>query len=233
MRQSLTVAAKSLALALVCVIGMDVDPARAATAPYKIAETRLAVGGVSAVVDTTSLAVPKNTASAVRVKVLAGDRVLDADAVRTLLGGPFSLRAELSGPALPQTVSLPLSTAPTLADPFLIPMPPLSTGGEYSLTGVRVVANGQTVLDAAPLRATFHVIDQILITSVKTQQLTPEQLREKGILLGADAFVGFQFTLGLLMESRPVEISLPVVFLSLIHISEPRDGLLSRMPSSA
>ena len=209
MHQFLKVAAKLPAV--VCLVTAAI-PLQAANPPYKIAETDLAVGGISAIVDTTSLAVPKNTASAVRVKVLAGDRVLDADAVRDLLGGPFSLSGELSGPGLSQTVTLPAANAPTLADPFLLPVPPLSVGGEYSLTSVRVVVDGATVLDAAPRRVTFQVIDQILITSVKTQQLTPEQLRDKGVVLGADAFMGFQFTVALLMHSTPVEISLPVVF---------------------
>ena len=35
------------------------------------------------------------------------------------------------------------------------------------------------------------------------------------------------------LERTPPELAADIVDLSLIHISEPRDGLLSRMPSSA
>src|SRR6185436_11570219 len=162
--------------------------------------------------DPSTLVAPKNTGSAVRVQVSLGDRVLGKTEVEQLVGGPFQIRAELSGPGLPQAVTLPVANAPVLADPFLVAVPPLSTGGEYTLSGARVMVDGRSVLDAAPLRAPFQVIDQLLVTSVKTRELTPEEAAARGVVLGPDAYLVFEFSLGLLLESEPITIELPVVF---------------------
>jgi hypothetical protein len=133
--------------------------ARPETVPYKIAETTLWVGGVSAAFDTSTLVAPKDTASAVRVKIIVQDRELDAPAVVQLLGGAFTLWVELRGPGFWRGVSLPVANAPALADPFLIPIPALPVG-EYSLTAARVIVDGKTVLDVQPLQVAFKVIDR-------------------------------------------------------------------------
>src|SRR5437899_1392601 len=117
LRQPLRVAATGFVLLCLAARGA------ADTLPYKIAETSLAVGGVVAFIDPSTLVAPKHTATAVRVKVSAGDRVLDAQAVEQLAGGAFTLRGELSGPGLPQAISLPQASAPSLADPFLLAIP--------------------------------------------------------------------------------------------------------------
>jgi hypothetical protein len=197
---------------LILLLAQGPTDVSAATDPYKIAETSLSVGGVTALVDPSTLVAPKNTGSAVRINVMAGDRALDADTVRRLAGGPFRVEAELSGPGLRQTVSLPEATSPALADPFLLAMPPLAAGGEYTLTSLRVVAAGATVFDVVPSRTSFQVIDQLLVTSVRTRPLTRDEILNSGILINDDSYLGFEFSLGILLESTPVEIRLPVVF---------------------
>ena len=52
----------------------------------------------------------------------------------------------------------------------------------------------------------------MLVTSVKTRALTLDEIREKGIVLDSDDYLGFEFTLGLKLESQPVTLSFPVVF---------------------
>ena len=59
---------------------------------------------------------------------------------------------------------------------------------------------------------TVEVIEQVLVTSVQTRALTLDEIRAKGIVLDSDDYLGFEFTLGLKLESQPVTLSFPVVF---------------------
>ena len=68
------------------------------------------------------------------------------------------------------------------------------------------------MLDVTPQSVTVEVIEQVLVTSVKTRALTLDEIREKGIVLDSDDYLGFEFTLGLKLESQPVTLSFPVVF---------------------
>ncbi len=179
----------------------------------KVAELRLSLVGVSATVDPLRPVVPKNIASAVRIVVRAGGSELSAADVARFLGAGFEVEAELSGPGLRETLTLP-HLAPgesRPADPLLLPLPALSVSGAYELQNLRIVAGGR-VLDVSPSRVTLQVIEQVLVTSVKTRPLTLDEIKEKGIVLDRDDYLGFEFTLGLKLESKPVDFSFPVVF---------------------
>src|SRR6185503_3952716 len=179
----------------------------------KIGEMEVSLVGLRATVDPPNPTVPKNTASGVRVVVTAGQRELSTEEVAAYFGLGFQLQGLLSGPGLPVAVDLPhLRDGEALpADRMLLPLPPLPQGGDYQLTNVRIVGNGKT-LDVDPQTVIVKAIDQILITSVKTRALTLDEIKAKGIVLDSDAYLGFEFTLGLKLESNPVNISFPVVF---------------------
>ena len=68
------------------------------------------------------------------------------------------------------------------------------------------------MLDVTPARLTVRVIEQVLITSVRTRPLTLQEIRDKGIVLDKDDYLGFEFTLGLVLESKAVKVTFPVVF---------------------
>src|SRR5204863_10035752 len=53
---------------------------------------------------------------------------------------------------------------------------------------------------------------QVLITSVTTRPLTLDEIKQKGIVLDSDDYLGFEFTLALKLESTPVNVSFPVAF---------------------
>ncbi|MCG8556583.1 MAG: carboxypeptidase-like regulatory domain-containing protein, partial [Proteobacteria bacterium] len=172
------------------------------------------IAGLSATLDPPEPVIPKNTDSGVLVVVRAGDRVLATQEVAEFLGGPFEVQAELSGPGLERTITVPqlaLSDPPP-EDPLVLRLPPLPMAGDYALANVRLVRDGKPVLDATPLQFTVKVIDQVLITSVKTRPLTLDEIRDKGIVLSSDDYVGFEFTLGMATESQSVSFSLPVAF---------------------
>lgn len=174
----------------------------------------VSVHGLAATVDPLEPTVPKNVESGVRIVVKSGDRSLTAEEVAAHVGGPFEVRAELSGPGLDHTVTLPERgpSDPPLPDPLLLPIPALPIAGDYSLSNIRIIRNGQPVLDVSPSSVTVKIIDQILVTSVTTRPLTLDEIREKGIVLDSDDYLGFEFTIGLASNSQSVSFSMPVVF---------------------
>lgn len=178
----------------------------------KIGEATLSLLGITATVEPLNPVVPKNTASAVRIVVRAGGVELTSDDVARFLGGEYDIRADLSGPGLAQTISLPHPDSPALADPLLLPLPGLPIAGDYNLSNIRITAAGGTALDVMPSDVVVQVIDQILVTSVKTRPLTLEEIKAKGIVLDADSYLGFEFTLGMRLDSEVVNLSFPVVF---------------------
>ena len=205
-----------LTLLVACGWGLNLS-AQHSVPLRKIGELELAIRGLSATTE-SRLTVPKNVASGIRVAVRAGaNEVSAADATR-LLGGPFTLKGELSGPGLAQTLSLPAGAADV--DPFLLRLPGLTKAGHYALANLRIVREeivaGQpverTVLDVAPSAVDVEVIDEILITSVTTRPLTLDEIRQRGIVLDADDYLGFEFTLAMKLESTPVNVSFPVAF---------------------
>src|SRR4029453_12850182 len=148
----------------------------------KIGEMEVALLGVHATVDPADPVVPKNTASGVRIVVTAGGQALTAADVARFLDGPFTVQGLLSGPGLPFAIDLPHlePEEPPPADPLLLPLPPLSQGGNYQLSNVRVVGEKGS-LEVEPQTIVVRVIDQILITSVKTRALRPDEIRQRGI----------------------------------------------------
>ena len=74
------------------------------------------------------------------------------------------------------------------------------------------MAGGRPVLEVQPQHVPVKVIEQVLVTSVKTRPLTLDEIRAKGIVLDSDDYYAFEFTLGLKLESKAVNITFPVVF---------------------
>src|SRR5271157_690232 len=175
----------------------------------QIGQFRLPIVGISAKVDQANPVVPKNVASGVHVTVTSGTTTLTAAQVTQYLGGAFQIQGSLTGPGLAQPVSLP--TLPS-SDPFLLLIPAVNIAGNYQLSNLRLVVNGTSALDVSPSAITIQVVDQVLITSVQTTPLTIDQIKALGIVLDGNAYQGFQFTLGLLLESQVVPFSFPVVF---------------------
>src|SRR5689334_13995235 len=77
------------------------------TSIRKIGELDLPLTGLSATVVPVNPVVPKNVAAGVRIVVNAGSGPLLAEEVARSLGGQFQIQGELSGPGLPQTITLP------------------------------------------------------------------------------------------------------------------------------
>ncbi|HEX4603250.1 MAG TPA: Ig-like domain-containing protein, partial [Candidatus Angelobacter sp.] len=181
----------------------------------KIGELELGVQGISATVQPANPTIPKNTAAGVRIVVNTPSGALSSADVAKFLGGSFEVHGELSGPGLAGTVTLPVvdpNGGTPIVDPLLLPIPPLSEAGDYTLSNLRIIVNGSPALDVSPATIPVKVIDQVLITSVETRPLTLDEIKAAGIVLDSSDFLGFQFTIGLALQSNATTISFPVVF---------------------
>jgi len=197
------------------VLGLFANVAFSQTSLRKIGELELGVQGISATVQPVNPTIPKNTAAGVRIVVNTPSGALSSADVAKFLGGNFEVHGELSGPGLAGTVTLPVANpngATPIVDPLLLPIPPLSEAGDYTLSNLRIVVNGSPAMDVSPATIPVKVIDQVLITSVETRPLTLDEIKAAGIVLDSSDFLGFQFTIGLALQSNATTISFPVVF---------------------
>ncbi|HJQ41170.1 MAG TPA: RHS repeat-associated core domain-containing protein [Thermoanaerobaculia bacterium] len=87
----------------------------------------------------------------------------------------MSALGELTGPG----IDTPITLVTTPGRPFALPA--LHEKGEYALQNIRLVgANGEFLQQAIPSFAIINVSD-VLKTEIRVRQLTPEELRERGI----------------------------------------------------
>jgi Carboxypeptidase regulatory-like domain len=202
---------RSFRALLVGLLATASSPVLAQAPLRQIAEMKLSVLGISATVDPLNPTVPKNIEAGVRIVLnVGGAPASPADATR-FFGAGFTVQGELSGPGL--AVTQTLSTSAESADPLILPLPALPTSGDYDLSNLRILSSkGEIVLEVEPRHLTVKVIEQVLITSVKTRPLTLDEIRAKGIILDSDDYIAFEFTLGLKLESKTVDISFPVAF---------------------
>ncbi|MFZ1010565.1 MAG: carboxypeptidase regulatory-like domain-containing protein [Candidatus Sulfotelmatobacter sp.] len=184
-------------------------PAFTQTTPAKIGQLDLTVGGLSATVTPAQPVIPKNISSGVQIVVTLNGQTLTSSAVAQYLGGSFQIQGEYSGPGLSQTVDVPQSPA---VNSLVLNLPAVNEAGNYTLSNLRFMVNGNDVFDLSPNSVIVNVIDQVLVTSVQTQALTLDQIEAMGVVLNSSDYTGFQFTIGLQLSSQVVNISFPVVF---------------------
>src|ERR1700680_772513 len=185
-------------------------PAFTQTTPVKIGQLDLTVGGLSATVTPPQPVIPKNVSSGVQMVVTLNGQTLSPSAVAQYLGGSFQIQAEYSGPGLSQTVDVPQSTP--AVNSLVLDLPAVNEAGNYTLSNLRFMVNGNDVFEPSPNTVSVNVIDQLLVTSVQTQALTLDQIQAMGVVLNSSDYTGFQFTVGLQLSSQVVNISFPVVF---------------------
>ncbi|HYE85450.1 MAG TPA: hypothetical protein VEA16_03775, partial [Vicinamibacterales bacterium] len=198
----------SLALLLV----LSAAAAPSAQQLRKLGEMELSLVGLTATVEQARPAIPKNVASGVKILIRGGGSTLAPGAAARLLG-PFDVEAEISGPSFGETTTVRTAVSPSSTDADLVlSLPAMAISGEHTLSNLRLVSGGRPVLDLQPRSVTVDVVEQVLITSVRTRPLTLQEIKDKGIVLDSDDYLGFEFTLGVLLESKPVNIAFPVVF---------------------
>ena len=138
-------------------------------------------------------------------------QTLTPAAVAQYLGGNFpDPRRVLRARTVPDRQTY-LRSAPNNSS-LVLDLPAVNESGNYTLSNLRFVVNGNDVLDLSPNSVVVNVIDQVLVTSVQTQALTLAQIQAMGVVLNSSDYTGFNFTIGLQLSSQVVNISFPVVF---------------------
>ncbi|MBM3225669.1 MAG: hypothetical protein FJZ47_17970 [Candidatus Tectomicrobia bacterium] len=160
--------------------------------------------GLRLQVSPETLTVPKNIPTQIATQLVSpgGAGSEAATAIATLTAGT-TVEAELRGPGIPL---IPLSVK--AGQP--LPIPALALPGAYFLDHIRLVKDGQVVLDATPPTVPITVINEILVTSVTSRPLSLEEIQQKGVVIDQNNFQAFNFQLALNIQGTPFTIDLPV-----------------------
>lgn len=220
---------RTLIPALAACLGLAL-PAAAQTPPI-LTELQLDIVGVRLVVDPPALTVPKNIATQINTSLAvppaAGDEVRDA--VASLTAGAI-VEAELRGPSFPATRITAVPGQP-------LPLPAFALPGDYILDNIRLVRDGETLLDAtAPdgRPATFvpiHVIAEILVTSVTSRPLSLDEIKGKGIVIDETNFSAVNFEVAFNIEGAPFRIELPVALptADMLRLASSREKVIEEL----
>ncbi len=119
---------------------------------------------------------------------------------------PPGLRVEgdLSGPGFDEP--LRLTTSP--GDAFRIPG--LNREGTYTLSGIRLVEGNRTISSAEPDTAEI-LVHRLVISSITSRALTPDEMDAYGIVIDADNYTAWHYTVGFQVEGGTVEIPFDVM----------------------
>lgn len=128
--------------------------------------------------------------------------------VQTFFAGAtagLSAQAELTGPG----IDAPITLSAVPGQKFAIPA--LRQKGDYALQNIRLAGpGGEFLQQAVPSVATIQVTD-ILQTKVKVRQLTPAELRERGIFIDERNYEVYEYTFVFGVDGQTVEIPYPVI----------------------
>ncbi|MFL6244941.1 MAG: collagen binding domain-containing protein, partial [Thermoanaerobaculia bacterium] len=136
------------------------------------------------------------------------------DEALTILG--ITAVGDLTGPGLDSP--LELSTAP--GHKFQIPG--LSREGVYTLQNVRLMKGNELLQYSSPSSVEIIVAD-LFQTTVEVRQLTPDEIRARGIVIDARNFEVYEYTLSFLIRGETVKIPFPVII-------DPRTRQVQLMP---
>ncbi|HEX8617673.1 MAG TPA: hypothetical protein VF911_08840 [Thermoanaerobaculia bacterium] len=170
-------------------------PARAG----EVARGELAIVDIGLEVDRTPVAAATGIPSTLQT-IFGGKTNDDAPAAPGL-----SVLGDLIGPG----IDAPITLAAIPGKKFALPA--LNTTGEYTLQNIRLVgANGEFLQASVPSFATINVSDA-LKTTVRVRQLTPEEMRERGILLDPRNYEVYEYTFIFSVDQTEVEVPYPVI----------------------
>ncbi|HEX8255235.1 MAG TPA: carboxypeptidase-like regulatory domain-containing protein, partial [Thermoanaerobaculia bacterium] len=165
----------------------------------EVARGELAIVGLGIEVDRAPVAAATGVPSSVQT-IFGGQKNDQAPPAPGL-----SVLGDLIGPG----IDAPITLSAIPGRQFAIPA--LHTKGEYTLQNIRLVgASGEFLQQAVPSFAVINVTDA-LKTNVRVRQLTPEEMRERGILVDARNFDVYEYTFIFSVDQSEIEIPYPVI----------------------
>ncbi|MEO8215449.1 MAG: Ig-like domain-containing protein [Acidobacteriota bacterium] len=162
----------------------------------------------------------------------SGLRVV-TESVTTAIDIPVSVQTEFGGkqndaaPVVEGLVVLGELTGPGLDAPIQFQtapghqfqLPGLSREGVYFLQNIRLMSRSNFLQPASPSLVTITVTN-LFTTSVRVRQLTPEEIRARGINVDTTNYDVYEYTFSFLVNGQLVEVPFPVIIDSRTH--EPR-----------
>ncbi|MEO8035659.1 MAG: hypothetical protein ABI837_14585, partial [Acidobacteriota bacterium] len=122
--------------------------------------------------------------------------------------------AELTGPGIATAVQV--VTAPGHA----FQVAGLSEEGVYYLQNIRLMKGDQLLQTAEPSLVVIQATNA-LQTTITVRQLTPDELRARGITIDASAYDVYEYTFSFLVDGKTVQIPYPVIINRLTHEVAP------------
>ncbi|HEX8169927.1 MAG TPA: Ig-like domain-containing protein, partial [Thermoanaerobaculia bacterium] len=175
----------------------------------EVAQADLQILGVGLEVDRQPVVTAVDVPTTVQTKF--GGAMNDAAPVAPGL----SALGELTGPG----IDAPITLVATPGHKFAIPA--LHEKGEYQLQNIRLAgAHGEFLQQAVPSFAIIQVADA-LQTSVRVRQLTPEELRARGIIVDSRNYDVYEYTVIFGVDQHSVEIPYPVIIDKRTHTAAP------------
>src|SRR5437773_343436 len=182
-----------------------------------LAQLEFDIVGIRLAVDPAALTVPKDIATQINTHLMfsTAGGVDTTNAVASLTADTI-VEGELRGPGIPP-VRLTVKPGQPLA------IPALALPGDYFLDQIRLVKNGQTILNATPSVVPIKVISEVLVSSVSSRPLSLSEIQEKGIVIDQNNFQAVNFQLAFNIAGTPFTINLPV--------AQPTTQLLQFQPN--
>ncbi|MEA2163765.1 MAG: large repetitive protein [Thermoanaerobaculia bacterium] len=188
-----------IALRLRVIIAILLALFASATMAADIDRKDLLILGLSLEVDTTTVVADSGIPAAVQTKF--GGKINDdapPDNGMTAVG-------ELTGPGIDTPIRL--VTKPG----HLFQLPLLYEKGDYVLGNIRLVsADGKTLQTAIPSFANITVT-KVLTTKLTVHQLTPDELRARGITVDANNYDVYEYTFIFAFHGETVSVPYPVI----------------------
>ena len=174
-----------------------------------IASARLEIQGAGLRLETVSVTTGIDIPTSIQTS-FAGKTNDEAPSVLGLLAA-----GDLTGPGI--DVPIRLTTTPG----YRFHVPGLPGKGDYYLRNVRLTNGaGEVIQQATPSLAKITVAD-LLQTSLEVKQLTPEQIRARGIIVDARNYDVFEYTFTFLVNGEKVEVPFPVIVDPRTHVVTP------------
>ena len=180
----------------------------AAAARADIASARLEIQGAGLRVETVAVTTGVDIPTTIQTS-FAGKTNDQAPATPGLLAV-----GDLTGPGIEVPIQL------TATPGYRFHIPGLPRTGEYYLQNVRLMNGAAIVQQAAPSLAKITVAD-LLQTSLQVKQLTPDEIRARGISIDASHYDVYDYTFSFLVNGEVVEIPFPVIVDRRTHVVTP------------
>lgn len=172
----------------------------------EIARGDLPIRGLALEVDKAPVATGIDIAASVQT-IFGGKTNDDAPVVPQL-----TAVAELNGPGIDSPITL------TTQPGHRFQLPPLHQAGDYILQNIRLMdADAHFVQQAMPSFAAIHVSD-VFLTQLRVRQLTPDELRARGISVDGKNFDVYDVTIIVaLRDGQTVEVPYPIFVNKITH----------------